>query len=165
MTLQQVLFIAFGVVTLVAAVAVVSVRRLLDAARWLLLVFFGMAGLYVLLKAPFFAAVQLFVCTGIIGVLITLAITLTHGAKRQRSARANEQWWLAVVLTTLLLAVLIWLAWQYPWATAAEPVPENTAGLLGLALVDPQGFTFSFGLASVLLLVALIGATAIVGKR
>jgi len=165
MTLQQVLFLLFGGIALVAAVAVVTARKLFHAALWLLLAFFGVAGLYVLLEAPFFAAAQLFVYMGAIGILIIFAIMLTRGMMRQQMPRANEQWWLAGLLGLVLLAVLVTLVWQQPWETAAAPVPEDSLNLLGLSLVDPEGFALPFEVASVLLVMALIGAVTIVRER
>lgn len=162
---QQALFILFGVITVAAAVAVVTVRNLVHAALFLLLAFFGIAGLYVLLEAPFFAAIQLFVYMGAIGILIIFGIMLTRGMMREDQPRANEQWVLAGVLTLALLAVLVWLAWQQPGVETIEAVPENTIALLGMALVDPAGFVLPFELASVLLVVAFIGAVTIVRER
>lgn len=165
MTAQQALFLLFGVITLGAALAVVVSRNLFHAALWLLLVFFGVAGLYVLLEAPFFAAAQLFVYMGAIGILIIFGVMLTRQVMRQPMPRANEQWWLAAIMAVVLLGVLAWLAWQQPWPAAAAAVPENSISLLGLTLVDPEGFALPFEVASVLLVMALIGAVMIVRER
>lgn len=162
---QQALFILFGAITVAAAVAVVTVRNLVHAALFLLLAFFGIAGLYVLLEAPFFAAIQLFVYMGAIGILIIFGIMLTRGMMRENLPGSNEQWLLAGALTLALLAVLVWLAWQQPGVETVEAVPENTIALLGMALVDPAGFVLPFELASVLLVVAFIGAVTIVRER
>lgn len=165
MTPQQILFIVFGAVALVAAGAVVTVRNLFHAALWLLLTFFGVAGLYVLLEAPFFAAVQLFIYMGAIGILIIFAIMLTQGIMRGERPRFNEQWGLAAVFSAAMLALLVWLTWQKPWTVTAEAVPENTLDLLGLALTSPEGFVLPFEVASILLVIALIGAVTIVRER
>lgn len=165
MTLPQILFILFGLMVLGAAVAVVTVRNLFHAALWLMLVFFGLAGIYVLLEAPFFAAAQLFIYLGAIGILIIFAIMLTRGVMRQPMPRANEQWWLAALLAVVLLGVLVLLVYQNVRVTVAAPVPENTIHILGLALVDPEGFALPFEVASVLLVMALIGAVTIVRER
>lgn len=165
MTLVQLLFLIFGAIALGAAIGVVTARRIFHAALWLLLAFFGVAGLYVLLEAPFFAAAQLFVYMGAIGILIIFAIMLTRGMMRQRMPRGNEQWWLVGLLAAVLLGALVWLAWQQPWVTAAAPVPEDSLSLLGLALVDPAGYGLPFEVASVLLVMALIGAVTIVRER
>jgi NADH-quinone oxidoreductase subunit J len=55
MTLQQILFIIFGAITLGAALMVVTRRNVFHAALFMILSFFGVAGLYVLLEAPFLA--------------------------------------------------------------------------------------------------------------
>lgn len=165
MTLQQILFFFFGAVTLGAAIGMVTSRKLFHAALWMLLSFFGVAGLYVLLEAPFFAAAQLFVYMGAIGILIIFAIMLTRGMMRQRLPRVNDQWWFAGLLAAVLLAVLTWLIWKLPWITASRPVPEDALNRLGVALVDPEGFALPFEVASVLLVMALIGAVTIVRER
>ncbi len=165
-TLSHVLFVLFGLMVLGGAIAVVTVRNLFHAALWLMLVFFGMAGLYVLLEAPFFAAAQLFIYMGAIGILIIFAIMLTRAFMRQPMPRANEQWWLAALLAAVLLGVMVFLILQNirPNVTA-EAVPESTIHILGVTLVDPTGYALPFEVASVLLVMALIGAVTIVRER
>ncbi len=165
-TLSHVLFVLFGLMVLGGAIAVVTVRNLFHAALWLMLVFFGMAGLYVLLEAPFFAAAQLFIYMGAIGILIIFAIMLTRAFMRQPMPRANEQWWLAALLTAVLLGVLVFLILQNIRPNImAEAVPESTIHILGVTLVDPTGYALPFEVASVLLVMALIGAVTIVRER
>ncbi|MGQ9467165.1 MAG: NADH-quinone oxidoreductase subunit J family protein [Anaerolineae bacterium] len=165
-TLSHVLFVLFGLMVLGGAIAVVTVRNLFHAALWLMLVFFGMAGLYVLLEAPFFAAAQLFIYMGAIGILIIFAIMLTRAFMRQPMPRANEQWWLAALLAAVLLGVMAFLILQnIRPSIVAEAVPENTIHILGLALVDPTRYALPFEVASVLLVMALIGAVTIARER
>lgn len=165
-TLSHVLFVLFGLMVLGGAIAVVTVRNLFHAALWLMLVFFGMAGLYVLLEAPFFAAAQLFIYMGAIGILIIFAIMLTRAFMRQPMPRANEQWWLAALLAAVLLGVLVFLILQNIRADImAEAVPESTIHILGVTLVDPAGYALPFEITSVLLVMALIGAVTIVRER
>lgn len=165
-TLSHVLFVLFGLMVLGGAIAVVTVRNLFHAALWLMLVFFGMAGLYVLLEAPFFAAAQLFIYMGAIGILLIFAIMLTRAFMRQPMPRANEQWWLAALLAAVLLGVMVFLILQNIRPNImAEAVPESTIHILGVTLVDPTGYALPFEVASVLLVMALIGAVTIVRER
>lgn len=165
-TLSHVLFVLFGLMVLGGAIAVVTVRNLFHAALWLMLVFFGMAGLYVLLEAPFFAAAQLFIYMGAIGILIIFAIMLTRAFMRQPMPRANEQWWLAALLAAVLLGVIVFLILRVGLNVVnARPVPEHTIQVLGVTLVDPEGYALAFEVASVLLVMALIGAVTIVRER
>ncbi|MBN1178738.1 MAG: NADH-quinone oxidoreductase subunit J [Anaerolineae bacterium] len=161
---QQILFFVFGAIVLGAGVAVVTVRNIFHAALWLLLAFFGVAGLYVLLEAPFFAAVQLFVYMGAIGVLIIFAVMLTQGIMKEKQLPFNEQWWMAGLMAVLLLAVMVYVIRQLP-AVTPQALQWDSIDLLGMAFVHPQGFVLPFELASVLLVAALLGAVTIARER
>ena len=166
MTLQQVLFIIFGAITLLAALMVVIRRNVFHAALFMLLAFFGVAGLYVLLEAPFLAAVQLFIYVGGIAILIIFAIMLTRDMMNPSVAGHNRQWWAAALVVVALCGMLVWLVLNHSWATASPgPVPENSIAILGTTLVDPTGLMLPFEVASILLLVALVGAVTIARER
>ena len=164
MTLQQILFIIFGAITLGAALLVVTRRNVFHAALFLILSFFGVAGLYVLLEAPFLAAVQLFIYVGI-AILIILAIVLTREMMNPDVPGANRQWWIAALVAVALCGILGWVVLNHDWGAAPGPVPEHSIAILGTTLVDPEGFILPFGVASVLLLVALVGAVTIARER
>jgi len=161
MTLQRVVFIILGSITLGAALLMVTRRNVFHAALFMILSFFGVAGLYVLLEAPFLAAVQLFVYIGGIATLIIFAIMVTRGMMTPSIPRANRQRVIAALVAVALCGVLVWMVLSHQWAAGPGPVPEHTIALLGATLVDPEGFALPFEVASVLLLVALIGAVAI----
>ena len=165
-TLQQILFVLFGAVTLGGALMVVTRRNVFHAALFLILSFFGVAGLYVLLEAPFLAAVQLFIYVGGIAILIIFAIMLTREMMNPNIAGRNRQWWAAVLVSGALCGVLVWVVLSHGWAAAAPgPVPEHSITILGTTLVDPEGLVLPFEVASALLLVALVGAVTIARER
>lgn len=164
-TLQHILFIVFGAITLGSALMVVTRPDAFHAALFLILAFFGVAGLYVLLEAPFLAAVQLFIYVGGIAVLIIFAIMLTRHLMDHDAPAVIPQWWIGALVMAVLWAVLGWTILTHEWAGSAEPVPPNTIVILGRALVDPQGMVLPFEVASVLLVMALIGAIAIARER
>jgi NADH-quinone oxidoreductase subunit J len=164
-TLQHIMFIVFGAITLGSALLVVTRRNVFHAALFLILSFFGVAGLYVLLEAPFLAAVQLFIYVGGIAVLIIFAIMLTRDLMEPDVPGLISQWWAAALVMVGLCGVLGWMALAHDWGTPAGPVPDNTIAILGTALVDPQGMVLPFEVASVLLVVALVGAMTIARER
>ncbi len=166
MTLHQVLFIIFSAITLGAALMVVLRRNIFHAALFMILSFFGVAGLYVLLEAPFLAAVQLFIYIGGIAILIILAIMLTRNMMSPTTVGLNTQRWSAAAIALLLLLVLVWTIWNHQWVSAATPgaVPDDTIKILGLRLVDSNGLALPFEVASVLLLVAMVGALTIAAE-
>jgi NADH-quinone oxidoreductase subunit J len=164
-TLQQVLFIIFGVITLGAALMLVTRRNVFHAALFMILSFFGVAGLYVLLEAPFLAAVQLFIYIGGIAILIIFAIMLTREMMNPRLPGVNRQWWVAALVALALCGILGWVAVRHDWGDTPGSVSPDSIANLGRALVDPAGFALPFEVASVLLLVALIGAVTIARER
>jgi NADH-quinone oxidoreductase subunit J len=164
-TLQHLLFILFGALTLGSALLVVTRRNVFHAALFLILSFFGVAGLYVLLEAPFLAAVQLFIYVGAISVLIIFAIMLTRDLMERDAPGVISQWWAAALVMVALCGVLVWMALTRDWGAPAGPVPGNIIALLGQTLVDPQGMVLPFEVASVLLVAALIGAITIAREQ
>jgi len=162
------LHIVFGVsavFVLGGGLGVVTSRNLVHAALWLVLSLFGVAGLFVLLEAPFLAAVQVLVYIGAIAVLITITIMVTQRVMGARDALVS-QWPLALVVAALLVATLGFVVIaNFTDGTAAADVPADSIAALGRALVSPGGFALPFEVASVLLLAAMIGSIVVARER
>ena len=77
MTLNQLMFVLFGLMITVFGILTVTSRRILRAAVYLLFVLVSTAGLYFMLNYQFLAAVQLTLYAGGIVVLIIFSILLT----------------------------------------------------------------------------------------
>jgi NADH:ubiquinone oxidoreductase subunit 6 (subunit J) len=160
---QVVIFAVFTVMTLGGGLGVVSARNLFHSALFLVLSFAGVVGYYVLLDAGFLAAVQLLIYIGAIAVLILFAIMLSRGLMAERQRQRNEQWWIAALVTLLIFVVLAVVLWQVDWPIASDQALTSPSAaisrqgsLLGLDLLGP--YVIPFEVASVLLLVALVGA-------
>ena len=160
MTPQQTMFIALSGITLGGVLLVVTRRNVFHAALFLVLSFFGVAGLYVLLEAPLLAGVQL-----AIAVLVIFAIRRTREPLSLQQSQVTRQWWAAAIVTLLLCALLGWIILDHDWGGSTEPVPGNSIVLLGAALVDPAGFALPLVLVPIILLIALTGAAAITRER
>ncbi|GAB4569293.1 MAG: NADH-quinone oxidoreductase subunit J [Anaerolineae bacterium] len=165
LTIELLVFFVFAAITVLGGAGVVLARNLFRAALLLLLSLFGVAGLFVLLSAPFLAAVQVLIYMGGIAILIIFAVMLTRGMVRVRNVY-TQQWDLAAVVALAFLALMIVVIVQLQqgdsamMALAESPgAPlENSTSVLGAALVDPAQFMLPFEVASVLLAGALIGA-------
>jgi NADH-quinone oxidoreductase subunit J len=160
-TFQHVVFIILSAVALVGAVGVVFLRNLFHAALALVLSFIGVAGFYILLEAELLAMVQLLVYVGAISILIVFAIMLSRRLMSPEYRAANEQWIGGLAAAVVLFGILVYVVLQVTWPAQAAPVPENAITALGQGLVDPNQFLLPFEVASVLLLVALVGAVII----
>jgi len=168
MTAQHGFFLFFALVTLIAGLRVVTARNLFHAAIWLVLALAGVAALFAVLEAGLLAAVQVLIYIGAIAILIIFAIMLTRGMMTPERRRLNSWSSTGAVVSLVLLIVLVQAIIIFPWATPgadlAEP-PADSVVTLGAALVDPNQFVLPFELASVLLLVALVGAIFVARER
>lgn len=163
---QTIAFFVFALFILGGGLGVVTTRNLIHAALYLILSLFGVAGFFVLLAAPFMAAVQVLIYIGAIAILLIFAIMLTRSMTNLQDVR-NEQWWLSALVGLLLFVVLvggiILPVWGQNSAFIEQPVSDVVATTtdLGVALVDGDQYVLPFEVASLLLTAAMIGAIVI----
>ncbi len=162
LTPEAIAFGFFTILTLGGGLGVVGNRNLVRGAVWLIISLFGVAGYFVLLSAPFLAAVQILVYIGAIGILITFAVMLTRSMTNLQE-RYNKQWWLAAGVSTLAFVFLMAAVIVPLWGetdVAASDIVATTADL-GMALVSGDQYVLPFEVASLLLTAAMIGAIVI----
>jgi len=162
MTAEAVVFAVFAVLTVGSALVVVLARSLIYNAFALLFTFFGVAGLYVLLGADFLAAAQLLVYVGGILVLLLFGVMLTHKIYELDLKTDTVQFVPGLIVAAGLFVILSATAWRTEWAAVPSPPEPTTRAIGGLFL---GRYLLAFETASVLLLVALIGAAMIVRRR
>ncbi len=165
--MEQVFFFYFAIVIAVTAVLVVAVRNPIYSALSLLIMFFHVAGLYVMLHAEFLAAVQIIVYAGAILVLYLFVVMLLN---LRQDDRYHRQWpMVAAVGVTLVIEAIVLTAmkgWTSPVVAAGT---ETTVGGVGNAEaigdVLYTTYLFPFEVASLILLVAMIGAILVAKKH
>jgi len=165
MNVSQVVFIILSAAALIGAIGVVASRNLFRSALALVLSFVGIAGYYILLEAEFLAMVQLLVYVGAISILIIFAIMLSQRMMSPEFKARNDQWLGGLIVAVVLFGILAVILLTVVWPTAQAAVPEDAISELGMALVDPNQYVLVFEVASVLLLVALVGAVIIARER
>jgi len=161
--MQSVIFAILAGITLGSALMVVTSRNLLHCALWLIVSFFGIAGIFVLLQAEFLAVVQVLVYIGAIAMLIIFAIMLTRRIMDPQLPRFNSQWGLVGGFAALLFVGLAAVVTRVGWPVAAGEVPADAIAQLGADFVGV--YAVPFEIASVLLVVAMIGAIIIARER
>ncbi len=159
MSLTQAVFILLGGMAVLGALGMVTLRNLFHSALAMILALFSIAGIYVLLEAEFLAVVQVLVYVGAIAMLILFGIMLTRDIVGRASAVRNRQWPLALAVSAGLLAVLAVALVRAAWPLATYAPAQGGVADLGLALMGP--YALPFEVASVLLLVAMVGALII----
>lgn len=157
--------LAFGIFTIFSiggGIGVVTSKNLVRGAIWLMVSFFGTAGFFVLLSAPFLAAVQIMVYIGAIGILFTFAVMLTR-SMTNITEPYNNQAWLSALAGALLFGLLLVAVILPVWGGVDAPSSDVVATTedLGLALVSGNQFVLPFEVASLLLTAGMIGAIVI----
>jgi NADH-quinone oxidoreductase subunit J len=184
MTIQQLIFIGLSVVMLISALFVVTTRNLFRAALMLIVSFFCVAGFFVLLDAGFFAVAQVLVYIGAISILVIFSVMLTRGMQGMQPRNSQAVASAVVAGIIFVLTALIVGPWRFtidlsniirtvtarevgdiPWLFANQRVPDTYIADLGRAFVDLNQYALPFELASVLILLALIGAIWVARER
>ncbi|HXY42357.1 MAG TPA: NADH-quinone oxidoreductase subunit J [Vicinamibacteria bacterium] len=155
-------FWVFALVTVGSAAVVVLSRTLIYSAFALLGTFFGVAGLYVLLGADFLAAVQLLVYVGGILVLLLFGVMLTHRIYDLDLRSETGNLAAGAIVAAGLFAILALTGLRSHWSSTPRP-PAPTTEAIGQLFMGT--YLLPFEAASVLLLVALVGAAMIVRRR
>ena len=92
MTLEQIVFILVAILTLGAALMVVTTRNLVHAALWLVVALFGVAVFFVLLHAGFLAVAQVVIYIGAIAILMIFTIMLTRRVAKMSDTQLSSNW-------------------------------------------------------------------------
>ena len=151
-----ILFVLFGGLTLVGGLGLVVTRNVVHAALFLLLSLSAVAGLYLVLLAEFLALVQVLIYGGAVIIVVLFAIMLTRNSEYPYISD-NRQWPLAAI-TALALAVIFGVAM---WQSAPSATNSNSPAFADLGNSLFTRWAVPFEIASIVLLVALIGALII----
>ena len=160
---EAISFYVFAAVTVASAAVVVLARSLIYSAFALLFTFFGVAGLYVLLGADFLATTQLLIYVGGILVLLLFGVMLTHKLYDLDLRSEVTQFPAGLIVSGGLFAILVITFNKTEWAGGPGRLPAPTTAEIGRLFMGD--YILPFEAASVLLLVALIGAAMIVRRR
>lgn len=165
--MMQVIFLYFATVCVICAVLTVTLKQPVYNVVALLTLFFHVAGLYVLLNAEFLAVVQIIVYAGAILVLYLFVLMLLN--LRSESRHLHRQWPFAVLILGSVTAMLIGAMQAGGFGT---PTGEYTTEVmqavgntevLGMRLYTD--YLLPFELASLVLLVAMVGAIVLTKKE
>ena len=165
--LDQIIFYFFAGLAVISAVLVVTRRNAVHSAIFLVTALLATAGIFLQLRAEFLFAVQIILYVGGIMVLFIFVIMLVNLDVALHQMQFNRQWWLVLLLAVVLggqLAVVLSVgrtALSFPAARAAQL--ELNTERVGLALF--QNYMLPFEIASILLLVAMIGAVVMAKRK
>ena len=166
--MEALLFYSLATVLIVFAILTVMARNPVRSAVYLISALLSVAGLFFLMRAEFVGAVQILVYVGGIMVLFLFVILLVNVEVAERERKTTRQWKTGVVLGVVLTIELAFLVVRGGQVFEATPVREvigertQNTELVGAALFTD--YLLPFEIASVLLLVAMVGAVVLAKK-
>lgn len=167
MNLVDIAFYFFALIIVASGAIVVLSKNIMYSAFSLLFTFFGVAGLYVLLNADFIAVTQLMIYIGGILVLIIFGVMLTtkiDGLEMKTGITGKAQYAVGGLASLVLFLILFFVFKNTNWYQM--PVAEHqksTIESIGASLLT--NYLLPFEAASVLLLLAMIGAALIARRK
>ncbi len=166
--IQQLFFGYFAIAITIFSLVVITRKNPIHSVLWMLLLFFHIAGLYLFLNAEFMAALQVIVYAGGILVLFLFAVLLVNIREELRigkyiGAGATGFTFAAALLIVVILSTRSFIAAPPGMYTIDLIRQETHAKALGKLLYTE--FLYPFEVASLILLVAIIGAIVLAKRR
>ena len=159
-------FYMLAALAIISAILVITRRNAVHSALSLIVTLLSLAGLYLMLYAPFVAGVQIVLYAGGIMVLFLFVIMLVNLDRAAKEEQFNHQWHIGILASLVLGGLLLYVYEKgksiFPANAITMNEPSNTQQV-GLALF--QSYLLPFEIASLLLLVAIVGAVVMAKKR
>ena len=159
----KIIFWVFAALMLSSALMVVAGNNLVRSAFALLATFFSVAVFYVMLGADFLAGAQVLVYVGGILTLIIFGVMLTNRIYSLELNTPKFQVVPGALVSVAVFVILVNVIRVTPWKLASIVEEGPTTARIGQALMTQ--YVLPFEVASVLLLVALLGAAMLVRRR
>ncbi len=171
MLLDSILFYIFAIIILGGAIMTITRPNVVHSAIWLISTLVGVAGLYLLQGAEFLAGVQIIVYIGGIMVLFLFVIMLVPVNEEAMTRRFASQKWIAIICSLAVLMILgVFVvhgisAIDFPARAEPLEIGSLTQNSEEVGFVLFSQYLLPFELASILLLVAVIGAVVMSKAR
>jgi NADH-quinone oxidoreductase subunit J len=163
-------FWIFAVIAILASIGVVGQRNPMYSVMLLIVSFGALSGLYILLNAPFVAAIQIIIYAGAIMVLFLFVVMLLNVPTEDPAQGFHPRLMGAgprhfgVVLAALLVAELVW-AMSHLRLTPMPGDTGMTSSVYQIGLKLYREYAFAFEVTSVLILLAMVGAVVLARKE
>jgi NADH-quinone oxidoreductase subunit J len=153
-------------IMLIGGILVITQKNPVHSALALIVTLLAQASIYLMLYAPFVAGVQIILYAGGIMVLFLFVIMLVSIDRSVRERQFNSQWVVGIIAATSLggLFMFVYTKGGNIFPEHALPMVEND-NTQKIATMLYGRYMFAFEIASLLLLVAIIGAVVMAKKR
>jgi len=166
-------FYLLAATMIVGGILVITRKNAVHSAMALITTLLAQAGIYLMLYAPFVAGVQIILYAGGIMVLFLFVIMLINMERSVKERQFNKQWLVGIVAAAALGGLFIAVyttttkgKMLFPEGRMSFGEDQNTQAIASLLFDRHAGqYMFAFEIASLLLLVAIIGAVVMAKKR
>jgi NADH-quinone oxidoreductase subunit J len=166
-------FYLLAAVMIIGGIMVITRKNAVHSAMALITTLLAQSALYLMLYAPFVAGVQIILYAGGIMVLFLFVIMLISIERQEKERPFNKQWLVGIAASAALggLLIAVYTATSngkvlFPEGRMTYVEGQNTQGIANLLFDLHSGtYMFAFEIASLLLLVAIIGAVVMAKKR
>ena len=166
---DTIFFYVFALMVLAGGVMTITRRSAVHSALWLIVALLGAAGLFLLRGAEFLFVVQIMLYIGGVVLLILFVVMLVNLDETAAKRRFHRQWWIVLACVVVVGAEVAFVfqrgidSFQLPAASPGSGIPEGNTERLAQALFSE--YLLPFEIASVLLLVAVVGSVVMAKKR
>jgi NADH-quinone oxidoreductase subunit J len=169
-------FYSFAAIAVIASLLVVGQKNPMHSVMLLIASFGALAGLYVLLDAPFTAVTQIIIYAGAIMVLFLFVVMLLNVPREETAPPGMavigpKTLKIGTVLSVLLAGELVWALMRVgavgfqQEAGPGEPAVSSVARIGARLFNAIDGHAFAFEVTSILILVAMVGAVVIARRE
>lgn len=166
--LPQLIFGYFAISIIVLSLLIITRRNPVHSVLWMLVLFFHIGAIYLFLNAEFIAAIQIILYAGAILVLFLFVIMMLNIKEELKSERFIGEWPLGVALGLSILLFVLFAIFKY----APGPLGHYTIEFIqkethtkAIGKVLYTDYILPFEVASIILLIAIIGAIVLAKKR
>lgn len=159
-------FYLFAAIMLIGGIMVITRKNPVHSALALIVALLAQASIYLMLYAPFVAGVQIILYAGGIMVLFLFVIMLVSIDRSVREKQFNSQWVVGLIAAAALggLFIAVYVKGKDIFPEHALPIVEDN-NTQNVATMLYGQYMFAFEIASLLLLVAIIGAVVMAKKK
>lgn len=169
MTMVKLFFLYFAVSMTVFSVLVVTRRNPVHSVLWMLVLFIHIAALYLFLNAEFLAAVQIIVYAGAILVLFLFVIMMLNLKKEETVRKFQKQWPISTGIGMIFVIFFVLIVGKIsvipPLGDFTVELIKSEGSIMTIGKVLYTEYLLPFEIASIVLLVAIIGAVVLAKKR
>lgn len=169
MTTLQLFFTYFAGMIIVLSILVVTRKNPVHSVVWMLVLFIHIAALYLFLNAEFLAAIQIIVYAGAILVLFLFVIMLLNLKEEETERKFQKQWPIGVIIGVVFIAFLVMILGEITVVPRLGKYSvefiQSEGSLMTIGKILYTEYLLPFEIASLILLVAIIGAVLLAKRK